>query len=661
MRHSAVIGFGGLACLALLAATATPVQADRSLAGTYDVLKGQDTERGSYRGTVVIENQAGNAVSIRGRYSGFRRGTDHRFAVTTAANGDQFSFQVVERKRRGFFTFLMELFGIRKPKDRDVTYDVSYEGGDRIGELMGTWRVGNQVRRTDVWHVDVPTIIRLEPSQLPAGRNSLEVTVIGEYLPRRPTSDSIVFLRNGRADRRINISQVRGTNDDRTELRLVIDVDKLAALGSRDFRIGENEAKEAATVTPPAPRIRLGQTVDNIRQGEDHDLFIPIEDGKLTFTAEVELRDPSGNAVTASDDGYVISAAGHYNVVPAADGELGCEYKLEAKSKTENMPWHFWYFPYVQRSNSSQNLYSEGGVYEKIDQVVGVSHEESAAEFNKSRHMDDDFELPEDDEAEKAQYVTDTTQGYAWCYQRSTDDDKSWWGHCWGAVVASSLYQQPEAATVKDTEGNDVAFSEEETEGLITSYFTDHGVYPRSFMNNCPSALPTEDLNERCDRFADDFFLGLHQGIGKEGLALACNLRAELTSEDEDKMNQVWNHVVYGYEASIREVEGANDAFQIEVDLEVEATNDVFPSGANRRGRFESYVLRFRASPEGGIKRDDMSVQNWVSAKHYTPSYLWKIQRSASGVSGTKNRPLAQRVTLNKLEQLFGYKPIGQR
>ena len=641
----------------LLVVMSQPVAADSGVDGTYNVLQGADTARGAYSGSARVVENADGSLSIRGRYR-FRSGGDHRFDGNGQRRGGGLSFTVTDRRSPGAVDVLAELLGLSRPEARTTTWTVTYAPLDDY--LNGKWVSSDGNRRSDRWYRITPVITALQPKEIAAGRDGVEVTVIGRFLPLNPAASTISFIdsESGHPDRYIDVTRVRGTSDDRTQLRLVLNVNRRSKLGFRDLRIGDTTGRRLARVTPPPPRLKLGVSNPRVKAGQRHELFVPLADGTLSFNAAVKVISSNDAEVPASEGSYIIAKAGWYQVIPGASGDLTPSYRLEGRSAPENMPWHFWYFPYVKSADPAENLYSDAGAYEKLDQAMGIKHRALADPFTGAGHMDGaKFTMPTTP-AEKAPYVTDTTKGYAWCYQRSTDKDKYWWGHCWGAVVASSLYQQPEAVTLKDGEGNPVVFNQEEVEGLLSSWFTDHGILPRRFLDRCPAARPKQATGEACDRYADDYFLGLLQGIGKEGLALASNLRAESTSTDPKDMNQVWNHVIYAYQASVREAAG-NDPLQIEVSLRIEATEDVFPSPPNAAGRDENYVMQFKCQAEGGIARD-APEQNWISADHYTPSYLWKITRSASGSRSTKNRVLGQRVGLAKLEQLFKYKKHGR-
>jgi hypothetical protein len=271
-------------------------------------------------------------------------------------------------------------------------------------------------------------------------------------------------------------------------------------------------------------------------------------------------------------------------------------------------------------------------------------------------HMDADakdeakkFKLPTDP-TELARYEPSTVKGYGWCYQRSTDSEKGWWGHCWGAVIASSLHRRPKAVDVAVVGSAAVSFSEEEAEGILSAYYSNHNVDGNFYIGRCPPGRPTDKTGEDVDGFAHDLWRGLVDGIKKQGLPLASNLRAEATSDEAN--TQVWNHVIWKFETKLRRAPNQNDPAYVELEIKVFATNDVFPSTEAQAPRCETYVIRLRTN--AGEVVPGAKDQNWVSATHYAPSYLARITGSTSGDSGCENRSLG-RVGIDALSKKLGY------
>jgi len=217
--------------------------------------------------------------------------------------------------------------------------------------------------------------------------------------------------------------------------------------------------------------------------------------------------------------------------------------------------------------------------------------------------------------------------------------------------VASSLWARPgEAMTVKGAGGEDVAFTQEDLEGILVDYYTNHSVYPTNYMSECPPGPPKQDKNEGCDSYADDFWVGLMTGIKKDGLPLAINIRESFVGSSGG--TQVWNQVSWKFKAEIKELEG--DETYIEVKLEVGYSEDTYPSNEGDCGT-KNYTIALKYNADGSLDRDNMKYQNWISATAYCPSYLWRIEKSTSPLK-TDNAILRGR--LDKLVETFKFKRI---
>ena len=112
--------------------------------------------------------------------------------------------------------------------------------------------------------------------------------------------------------------------------------------------------------------------------------------------------------------------------------------------------------------------------------------------------------------------------------------------------------------------------------------------------------------------------------------------------------------MVWKYAANFEEVATRNDPTYIKVTLTIFATEDIFPS-VEGTSREEKYVFFLKYNRDGSIDRDNVDYQNWISAGHYAPSYLRRINGSAKP-DGTENSSLRGRI--DKLVELFGYERI---
>ncbi|MBI3269480.1 MAG: hypothetical protein HYZ53_10705 [Planctomycetes bacterium] len=630
-------------------------------------LNGNHSTKGKYTGSLTITRVSGNNYAAIGEMV-FADGTKQNFsgnAVLSRSFWDWFS-----RKSTLKMTYSLPGAGMLDRLSSGnvgarATIKATYRVDANQRSMSGSWFVAENpsvkgteslTRRTDL------LVTGVSPKSLEQGTENRELRVVGANFPTDLKAGDVSFVAGTGAGAGpaggVAVNRVVEVADDGTSFKLNVTVAKDAALGVRSVKVKDTTGSNLFTVDAGTIRLKLGGSVTAVA-GQWLKLFVPeATGGDLSLTGaavEVHQGTKEGAAVAAtSGTTWTLGEgkAGWYFLKAGAAGNVSASFKQTGEVKGAKKPWNFWYFPFYERG-TNMNLYSPNGAYEKIDKVLGLKHDaEGYTKFDKSRHMDEgEFTEPTTDE-EKAKYDQTTSKGWAYCYARSTDSKKSWWGHCWGAVVASSLYSQPAAATLKSGDGTaDVSFNQEEAEGLLTDYFTNHSVRPTSYVRDCPPGRPTDKLKEDVDDYADDFLLGLQTGIRKNGLPLASNLRAAGTSDD--MKDQVWNHVIWKYEARYKEVDGKDDPTFVQVDLDVTATDDVFPSEEYAH-RDEAFVLQFKYDESGNLQRDSHEFQNWVSASHFCPSYLWRIESAQPW--GTENEVMAK--YLDKMETLFKLKKI---
>lgn len=642
-----------------------------------DTLKGEWSLAGKdYKGKMTILHENG-IYKVYGT-------APKNYNAEANFDGSKLTFSRTYAESPGFLWSILSIFGI-KNKASKVTINHSYTLGSDGKSMKGRWKdsKGKSGEETLTKIVKIPVVKSISPAELEVGQSDFVVTITGENFPEKtflkPEDFWFTFdiaTNNSEKDGRITIREILEVSDDGTQIKAKITVWKNARDGARRLYLKDAAEFARFSVVRPVELLPLGDSKKIT--GEWTKIFIPIENGDLSLSGAkiLEVREGSktGQILEKTDKGYKMPGAGYFFIkVDGFINTISNTYKLAAETPPDKTPWTFWYFPFAERSGSTcLNLYDDGGVYEKLDKLLGIKGKDDGWKtFRPSRHMDDDYKdsriqklaekyyksgsWTEPENAGDLEFLKKhnptTIKGFAWSYQRSEDSNKSWWGHCWGAVVASSLYAEPSDVTLKDADGHELRFTQEEVEGVLTSYHTNHSIFPTNYMNRCPSGKPSDKKNEPWDSYIDDFFLGLLEGIGKQGLPLACNLRAEST--DEKRKDEIWNHVVYKYDASLKQA-GGDDPTVIKVQLKIWASDDRHPSlDSNRRTEEYSFTLKFNES--GEMDRDNKEFQNWISATHYTPSYLWRIQRSSTG-RGCENDVMDP--LFKKLDDHFKFKAI---
>ncbi|RME04822.1 MAG: hypothetical protein D6805_01765 [Planctomycetota bacterium] len=666
---------------------AQPDLIDRLVGDTWQI-KGKTADGTEYTGEARFYKWAGKQF-VGGHFTTVEGERLASFFSSAKLNGNQLQFTFYIYNTAGFIRTLSEL-NIPSNQRRIRVY-ASYQLSDDGNTFVGGWKSKKwELNGSDSWVRPEKEIVvsSIAPNVVENGTKTEKTfTISGENFPPleflKPSD--IVFLKDGKADPKIRVVEIYEVADDGSELEVKISIEKTALPGKRDIQVKKGLGKELFEIKAGTVKLPLGGRIE-ITPGMKVRVYVPNREGGILSFRGAEVKtlrfgSEQGEEIPLNNEGkFEVKKHGWYYLELSElsfTRTLSCQYIIEAETPKEKRPWNFWYFPFYDRTSPGLNLYDDGGAYEKLDKVLGNQpKKEGWKDFTPSQHMDyrdekskikefaekyfkgwkwDLNSMSENDKEFLKKHNPSTIKGYAYCYQRSTDPKKSWWGHCWGAVVASSLYTVPEKTkTLKTADGSEVTFNQEEMEGLLTSYFTNHSIYPINYMNRCPAGRPTEKTGEEVDSFCDDFFLGLMEGLYKNKLPLASNLRAE-SRADSDK-DQVWNHVIWKFRAELKEVEQKGDETFILVKLKITATNDVYPSTEYQSPRTEEFEFTLKYTPNGGVDRDNKEYQNWISASHFCPSYLWRIQRSADLNYGTENARL--RGKLDKLIQLFGYKKI---
>ena len=90
----------------------------------------------------------------------------------------------------------------------------------------------------------------------------------------------------------------------------------------------------------------------------------------------------------------------------------------------------------------------------------------------------------------------------------------------------------------------------------------------------------------------------------------------------------MWNHAIWKYSSTTQEADGGSNERIIQVTTTIWANWDLdLPPTDGIAERIETYVSVLQYNPEGDID-GDYTEQNWVSASHYAPAHIWRLQYS---------------------------------
>jgi len=138
-----------------------------------------------------------------------------------------------------------------------------------------------------------------------------------------------------------------------------------------------------------------------------------------------------------------------------------------------------------------------------------------------------------------------------------------------------------------------------------------------------PYGPPTSSQGQSVDYYCDDLYRILRICIREDGVPVQSDMRAQSTSSA--RLNEVWNHSIYKYSASFREVSGSNNERYVEIDMQVWANSDFHgPPTDDVVDRFERYICRLEFDTSGAVIADAAS-QNWISASHWPPHDLIRL------------------------------------
>jgi hypothetical protein len=351
----------------------------------------------------------------------------------------------------------------------------------------------------------------------------------------------------------------------------------------------------------PLQKLALGS---RLSQGHSACLKIYVPSrwgGKLSVDTPVavnrDIRYPDGSPFqNGSETGedkhgwYMLFTDDARNAYP-----LKNDFVEEGEART--VPWNFWYFPFAKSPVGERNLYGDSGAYKKLDNLVS--------------------------------FLGLGSDSFDWetAWHKGGD---SWWGHCWGATIASIALQQPQA-----TRG----FTQDELEGLAADFFNEYGAMPLAPPMGAyypeytyPLEKPTPAPGEDVDRAVHSFHASLREMLRIQKRPLHMNLRnaaGELYNRNGAyRGGEVWNQGCYKYKSTVTEDPNAQGdeetekIRQIKHETTFDCNEDFAPVSTGnpkdnpdfRREQRTEYVLMYGddgdVMPNGTIAGNQ---QNWLN------------------------------------------------
>jgi len=385
----------------------------------------------------------------------------------------------------------------------------------------------------------------------------------------------------------------------------IIIEDPLGLLGSHSG-VAPNEINPANTGTVHmacSQKIPLGGSA-NLNQSVVGKVYVPKRwGGKLMLTgSNVELFYTDGKDLDTATAIKIINGELDANrvaqgteceyLVPKASykwyyvkitepemTEITCTFTQ--KGEAETIPWNGWYWPFMD--DKPPNLYSETGIYTPLkdyDAIYGTTARATEEALS------------------------------AGCTNMAD-------GHCWGWMIASIVLPQPVATTT-----NGIAFNQDEMEGLYSELGDDvNGEYAWGWKvgdpaNELPAGPPTAATGETVDAWVDELHNAFQMYLRQQKKPMIADLR-DMTRYD---FREVWNHAIYKYESTMKQVEG-NDEKVIEITTIITSNMDFpeMPSDSDKREDTYVYVVEYKV--DGNIDGTS-EKQNWKSTSGFAPAHI---------------------------------------
>ncbi len=316
-------------------------------------------------------------------------------------------------------------------------------------------------------------------------------------------------------------------------------------------------------------KLPLGKSVSGNKRPGLFRVYVPTRDGgELTISTTagtVEVRDPQGNPAKDASGRTVapgrevkfevpFDVFGWYGIVVdgAASYTLSSKFTIRGAAKDADgsplVPWHFYYFAYTK-------VHQWGASHPAVKYQIRFGG--SAGDWEKTNFWQS--EVTRGDAGLDGHGIT--PEACAEKNRRSgtkyTVENCSWWGHCDAAATASAIFKKVPSAS---------GFEPIDLQWMVTEICMRHfdlrcefhlGDGTRQHPSNKDKAEAAGGQN--VDRDVGRFHAALVRMVKRLEQPLVADFRAFVENPDEE----VWNQLLYKFEATVEQAEddgpGANE------------------------------------------------------------------------------------------------------
>ena len=417
---------------------------------------------------------------------------------------------------------------------------------------------------------------------------------------------------------------------------------------ARDGKVDLADFGEFGRVyTAAISKVPLGGTVHGTTNGQQFKVFVPTKWGGVLTVAttsgtSAELKYPDGSTFQNGHDTGE-NKHGWYKFLVSGSTSYTVSASFLQEGQATRRPWNFYWWSskgdYIHEPASGGNGVANTTANGTDQQIIAPGLPASPGANIVLCGTDGTLETTPtpDDQSQTVVNLFDRVNPYRpldkydqlhggyprqWEADHDAGTTDDWWGHCWGASMASILLPQPTkaAGTPYTTDG-------EELEGLWAelgdgaTYNIPHGIA------GIPPGPPVPGNDP-----SDVGVAGLHslfeEWIRAGHVALQSNLRPAPDPNDPNgplDPNAIWNHAVYKYRAVFTEASGGNERI-VQIANEIEANKDTaqFPTtGEAPRSFTYTYIVEYGngAVLPGGI-RDFVGV---TGQARFAPTNMYHV------------------------------------